>query len=284
MALGAEDAGALQHQLHAGAVRQHHQLGAVGHVGVVGRRPRVVERDERRGGEVGRVHPLGLSGEVRLQQRRRREHEGDVDHGRREPAAVGGALARPVHGARVRAQPDREEEPPVHLLRHGGGVLRGGEAAELGRVVGDEARVVDLRQRRLQRREVLVEGRVRGRGRGVLVLEDAGHGGVVEGARPGGGVGRGQHVVGGAGVGRLGGEEHVGGLPGGDEDGVDGDGLDVDRVDVDDGEWVAGDGEEELVIERSVDDAEHVRLPGLHLQLERVCNAHHKYYYSNMHD
>jgi hypothetical protein len=52
MALGAEDAGVLHHQLHAGAERQHHHLGPVHHVGVVRRRPRVVERHERVVGEV----------------------------------------------------------------------------------------------------------------------------------------------------------------------------------------------------------------------------------------
>uniref|UniRef100_J3L5Q8 Uncharacterized protein n=1 Tax=Oryza brachyantha TaxID=4533 RepID=J3L5Q8_ORYBR len=130
VALGAEDAGALHHQLHRRAVRQHDQPRPVGHVGVVRRRPRVVERRRRHGREVGEVHPAGPAGEVRLQQRRGGEHEGDVVHGRREPAPVG-PLARPVDGAGVRAQPHREEEPPVHLLRHVRRVLRRGEAAEL---------------------------------------------------------------------------------------------------------------------------------------------------------
>jgi hypothetical protein len=35
---------------------------------------------------------------------------------------------------------------------------------------------------------------------------------------------------------------------------------------------VPGDGEEEFIVECGVDDAEHVCLPRLHLQLERVCN------------
>jgi hypothetical protein len=81
------------------------------------------------------------------------------------------------------------------------------------------------------------------------------HIGVVEG--PGGrrGVGRDEHAVGRAGVvGRLGGEKHVGGLAWRDGDGLDGEAPDVDGVDH--GEWVAGDGEEELVI----DDPEYVRL------------------------
>ena len=271
VALDAEDAGALHHQLHVGAVRDDHQLGPVGHVGVVGRRPRVVERRQRRHGEVRLVDAAGQAGEVRVQQRLGREHEGDVVHGRRELRRVGGALARGVGRARVRAQPHREEEPLVHRLRHRRRVLRRREAEELGREVADEAGVVELRQRRPVERQGLVEAR-RGGGRvGVLVLEDAGDGGVVEGGRPAGGVGPGGHVVVGGRVERLRGEEHVGGLARGDHQGVDGEGLDVDGVDLNDGERVVGDGEKELVVERRVDEAEHVRLPWLHLQLERVC-------------
>jgi hypothetical protein len=36
---------------------------------------------------------------------------------------------------------------------------------------------------------------------------------------------------------------------------------------------VVGYGEEELVVERSVDQPEQVPLAGLHLQLERVCRC-----------
>jgi hypothetical protein len=36
---------------------------------------------------------------------------------------------------------------------------------------------------------------------------------------------------------------------------------------------VVGDAEEELVVERRVDEPEHVRPPGLHLQLVRVCHT-----------
>jgi len=212
---------------------------------------------------------------VRLQQRRRGQHERDVVDGRREPGPVG-ALAGPVDaaGARVRAEPHGEEEPPVDVLRHGGRVLRARQASELRGVVGHEAGVVDRRQGRREDREVAVALVLAGGGgrRRVLVLEDAGDGGVVEralrvGVRPR------LHVVDRAGVRRLGGEQDVAGLPRRDDEGVHGEGLDVERVDVDDGERVVGDGEEELVVECGVDEPEHVRLAGLHLQLERVLSG-----------
>ena len=156
MALDAKDARVLHHQLHRGVVRQREQPGPRGNVRVVRRRPRVVERRERHGREVGRVDAAGQAREVRLQQRRGREHEGDVVHGGRELRAVG-PLARHVLWARQRAQPDREEEPPVHRLRHGCRVLWCGEAEEFGREVGDEVGVVEERQGRLEERQVLVE-------------------------------------------------------------------------------------------------------------------------------
>ena len=89
-----------------------------------------------------------------------------------------------------------------------------------------------------------------------MVLEDAGNGGVVVCAGPDDGVGRGGHVEVGVGVDRLGGEEDVGGLARGDDQGLDGERLDIDGVDLDDGEGVVGDGEEELVVERGVDEAQ----------------------------
>jgi hypothetical protein len=50
-------------------------------------------------------------------------------------------------------------------------------------------------------------------------------------------------------------------------------GLHVGGVHVHHGERVVGDGDEELVVERSVDEAEHVQLARLHLQPERACGT-----------
>ena len=60
------------------------------------------------------------------------------------------------------------------------------------------------------------------------------------------------------------------GLPRRDDERVHGEWLDVVGVRLDDGERVVGDGEEELVVERGVDEPEQVPLAGQHLQLERV--------------
>ena len=267
MALGAQDAGALQHHLHAGIVLQHHHLGPAGDVGVVGRRARVVERLQRRDGEVGRVH-AGDVVVVRLQERGGGHGEGHVVHGRRELGPVGGALARLVGRARVGAEPHGEEEGAVHGAGHGGGEVRCGQAPEPGAVVGREGRVVERGERGPEEREALDVPRRRRR----RVLEHGGDGGVVEGARLARAVGARQHEVrgrGAPGVG-LGAQEHVGGLARRDEDDVRVERLHVGGVHVDDGERVVGDGEEELVVERGVDEPEQVPLAGEHLQLERV--------------
>ena len=89
-----------------------------------------------------------------------------------------------------------------------------------------------------------------------MVLEDAGDGGVVVDVGPEDGVERGGHVEIGVGVDRLGREEDVGGLARRDDQGLDGERLDVDGVDLDNGERVVGDREKELVVERSVDEAQ----------------------------
>jgi hypothetical protein len=263
VALGAEDAGGLQHDLDAGIVVQHHHLGPVGNVGVVRRRARVVERLERRGGEVGRVH-AGDTAVVRLQERGGGHVEGHVVHGRREHGPVG-PLARLVDGAGVGAEPDGEEEGAVHGAGHVGRVVRGCQAPEPGAVVRGEGRVVERGERGPEEREAPDVARRR-------VLEHGRDGGVVEGARLARAVGARQHEVRGRGAPRvgLGAQEHVGGLARRDEHDVRAERLDVGGVDVDDGERVVGDGEEELVVERGVDETEQVPFAGQHLQLERV--------------
>jgi hypothetical protein len=111
---------------------------------------------------------------------------------------------------------------------------------------GHRARVVVPRQRR--------KGKVRrGRCPGRDVLKYGSGGGVVERALRVG-VGRDGHGVGrGDGVGRRR-EEHVHGLPGGDDQRLHGEGLHVAGVRLDHGERVVGDPEEELVVERRFDE------------------------------
>lgn len=84
-----------------------------------------------------------------------------------------------------------------------------------------------------------------------MVLEDGGRGGVVEGAAAGE-VGPGGDEEGGRGVG-FGVEEGGDGLAGGDDDGGGFKWLDVGGVGFDDGEGVVGYGEEQLIVECSVD-------------------------------
>lgn len=86
---------------------------------------------------------------------------------------------------------------------------------------------------------------------GAGVVERGGGGEVVDGDRSVHERGSGDEVFAGF---LVGGEEGVGGLAGSDDDGVDAEGLCVGGVDFDDGEVVAGDLEEELFIECSVDD------------------------------
>lgn len=103
----------------------------------------------------------------------------------------------------------------------------------------------------------------------MVIHKEARSGGVVEGAKPCC-VGPGQHEEGGVWACGLGLEEDIGGLAGSDEESVGGERLDVAGVDIDNGKRVAGDAEEELVIECSIDDAKEVGLPWLYLELERV--------------
>jgi len=261
VALGALDAGALQHQLHGGVEPERHHPGAVLHERVVGRGPRVVEGVRRGGGEVGEEHAGVAALVVRLEERGPGPEEGVVVDGRRELGAVG-ALARLVGRARVRAEPHGEEQVPVHRRRHLRRVLRAVQAAEVAREVGHRAGVVVQRQGRQG------QGRQRRRRRGVL--EDGGRGGVVERALRVG-VGRDRHGVGRGGRVWRRRQEHVHGLPRRDDERVHGEWLDVVGVRLDDGERVVCDAEEELVVERGVDEPEHVRPPGLYLQLVRVC-------------
>ncbi|GER35163.1 (Dimethylallyl)adenosine tRNAmethylthiotransferase MiaB [Striga asiatica] len=90
--------------------------------------------------------------------------------------------------------------------------------------------------------------------------EDAEDGGVVERTLPGE-VGSRCHWVGGVcGVG-FGAEEDVGGLTWRDEEDVRVEGLHVDGVGLHDSDGVAGNAEEELVVQGSVDQTEEVRFP-----------------------
>lgn len=66
-------------------------------------------------------------------------------------------------------------------------------------------------------------------------------------------------------------EKHISGLPRRDEDNIRVKRLDIGSIDINDSQRVVGDREEELVVERGVDQPEQVPLAGLHLQLECVC-------------
>lgn len=118
---------------------------------------------------------------MRLQQRRRRQCERDVVDRRSELGAVG-TLAGLVLGARVSPEPDREEEVPVHGLRNVYRMPCIRKAAESPRVVLGIRRVVEGGKFWLKERDIFqTRPPIR-----ILVLEDAGRGGVVKGALAGG--------------------------------------------------------------------------------------------------
>lgn len=85
-----------------------------------------------------------------------------------------------------------------------------------------------------------------------MVFEDAGGGGVVDGALSGE-VRTCGHEKGGVGETRLGFEKDVGSLAWSEENDVGLKWFDVDGVGFDDGEGMIGNAEEELVVECSVD-------------------------------
>nr|GLL36912.1 hypothetical protein PanWU01x14_324450 [Ipomoea trifida] len=226
----------LQNQLDSRIVRQpvklrprrSLQIGRTG-AGVV----KSIRRIRR---EISGENPL-CTEEMGLQEGRGGHHKSDVIYTGHDPAPVRGLAGR----ARVDAQPDREEERVVHalgnvrgeLLRieasksvyegvgHGGGVFgRGG--GEGGGAGGECAGVVES-------------------GGGCLVVD--GDRSVHEG-------GGGHHVLAGA---LVGGDDDVGGLPRGDHNRVSLEGLYVRGINLHHRHLVAGDLEEKLFIERSVD-------------------------------
>jgi hypothetical protein len=251
--LAGEDVGALEHHLHGGAVLELVHLGArhrlpqrAAHV-----LRRVVELHRRARREVGGEHAAGCAVVVRLEDGGGGgEHEGDVVDARREPRPVGpAALLRRGVGAVEEADADGEEEALVHARRE----LRLAEAAQVRREGGGGGGVVVRR-----------EGRHGDGGAGGVVggavVEDGGGGGVVEGDALGAGVGAGGEVVA---AGRLvEGDEDVGGLAGGEEEEGGGVRFGVGGVGGDDGHVVTGEGDEELRVERGVDEAEEVGLAG----------------------
>ncbi|CAL1387509.1 unnamed protein product [Linum trigynum] len=169
-----------------------------------------------------------------LEQSHGGEDEGDV-------VDVGDGLG-PVHAGRARVDSDAdcEEEGVVDGLGHGGGVIWGIEAPESAGEGGGDGGGVDWWS----------GGEVRwGKGLDPLVAEESDGGGVVDGDDRVHEGGNGDCVFSG---GLVGGEEGVCGLPRPEEDCVGGEGLRVGGVGFDDGEFVAGDFEEELVVDRRV--------------------------------
>lgn len=230
------DSGVLQNQLDCWIVRQPVKLCPRSSLQVGRTGAGVVESERRVRREISGEHSL-YAEEMGLQESGGGHDKRDVVYTGDDPAAVGGFTRR----ARVDAESHREEERVVdglgnvrrELLRvetsqrvceavsHWGGVFGwcGGEGCG---AAGECAGVVES-------------------GGGCLVVN--GNRSVHEG-------GGGQHVLAGA---LVGGDDDVGGLPRGDHDRVSFEGFYVRGVDLDDSHLVAGDLEEELFIERSVD-------------------------------
>jgi len=184
--LGGEHVGALEHQLHGGAVLEPVHLGArhglpqrAAHV-----LRRVVERHRRVGREVGGEHAGGrrrcaAAGVVRLQDGGGgREHEGDVVHVRREPRVV-----RPAAGLPARAVEEADADGEEEALVDAGRQLRLTQPAEARRERCHRRGVVVRRERRHRRAAGVVGGG------GGAIVEDGRRRGVVEGDALGAGVG-----------------------------------------------------------------------------------------------
>lgn len=66
-------------------------------------------------------------------------------------------------------------------------------------------------------------------------------------------------------------DKGIGGLAGGNHNGVSCEGFYIGGIDFHDCQFVSGDFEEELFIERSIDDAEQVGLAAFYRQLKAAC-------------
>ncbi|CAN1173845.1 hypothetical protein LINPERPRIM_LOCUS9526 [Linum perenne] len=175
-----------------------------------------------------------------LEQSHRGEDERDVVNVRHRSASVDAGRTG------VDSNADCEKQGVVHRLRDGGGEfvrIEALEAAGEGRGHGGG----------VYRRG---GGEVRwGVGRDAFVAEESDGSDVVDGYDCVHEGGYGDYVLSG---GLVGGEEGVCGLARPEEDCVGGEGFCVGGIGFDDGEFVAGDFEEELVVDRRVDDTEEV--------------------------
>lgn len=246
--------GVLQHKLNRGVVGQPVDLGPIGGLQVL--RPSAGEVEGVRwiSWKVGGVNPADVE-VMGLEERRGGHDERDVVHAGHDPAPVAGLARR----ARVDPQAHREIQVVVDLQRHLRRKLLGVQAPEgvdetVGHLCG-----VDERS--------LGEGGRRG-GERAGVVDSGGGSYVVDGDRRVHERRCSHEVLAGF---LVSGDEDVGGLAGGYENGVDLERLDIDGVDFDDGELVAGNLEEELFIERSVDYSQQVGLSTLNRQRIALC-------------
>ncbi|KAF7064791.1 hypothetical protein CFC21_071032 [Triticum aestivum] len=256
--LPGEDVGALEHDLHHGAVLELVHLGAWH--GLPERAAHilrcVVELHRRVGGEVGGKDAGGggIALIVCLEDGDGGgEHEGGVVDARREPCVVGAAAVLSA-GAVEEADADGEEKV---LVDHRGEAHRV-EVAQARRERGHRGRVIVRREGRHRR----------ARRATCAVVEDGGGGGVVEGHTLCAGVGAGGEVV--PAWWLVESDEDVRGLAGPEHDDSGVVRLKVGGVSAHDGHGVAGEGDEELGVERRVDEPQQVGLAGLDREHGRV--------------
>lgn len=165
-----------------------------------------------------------------------RHHEGNVVQRSRQLCPI------QATGTWVCPQTDGVKKMPINFHRDIGRKQRGIQAPELVVVRQSKIGVVGKRQSGERRKDC---------GWDSFVLQNGSNGLVVHWnwrVHKGAGC----HEVPARGLIRL--NQNVGSLAGGNENGSGCEGFCVDGVDLHDGERVTGDGEEELVIKRSIDD------------------------------
>jgi hypothetical protein len=263
--LGRDDAGVLQDELHHGAEPERVQLGRGDRLpqGLADVLRRVVELHRRVRREVGGEDAGGLE-VVRVEEGvGPREDEGDVVHAGREAGAVVGPGAELARLAVEQAEADGEEE----VLVDGDALVDPDPAGALDPrgEGGGGGGVVEGREGRERRLDLGAEVG----GAAAVVLDDRRGGGVVERHVLPGDVGaRGDVVPGGR---LVHGDEDVGGLSRRDHEHRGGEGLGVGRVGGDHRHPVLRDGDEQLVVERGVDEPQKRRLAGLHRDGRSPC-------------